>query len=137
MSNYVNPQTVSGAFSALSAFFSWLQNAGGGAYKRFFNGANVGLCIVNLEGEFVRVNDAFCELVAFKREHLVGTKFMRLVVLEDRQKTMQTMAELREGAEVRGFSNRYERGDGKTIALTWWSIVVGKEIFAVAMGDDV
>lgn len=136
MANYVTPGTVSGAFSALTAFFAWLKSAGGGAYKRFFDGANVGFCMVSLEGEFLRVNETFCALVGYDRKELIGHKFMKLVMLEDRQKTMQAMSELREGAEVCGFRNRYERKDGKVVALVWWSIVVEKEIYAVAMEDE-
>lgn len=135
MANYINPSTVSGAFSALTAFFAWLKSAGNSAYKRFFDGANVGFCIVSLEGEFHRVNPAFAEMLGYEPRDLIGVKFMKMVILEDRQKTMQAMAELREGAEVRGFKNRYEKRDGKVIALVWWSIVIGKEIFAVAMED--
>lgn len=134
MANYVTPNNVAGAFSALTAFFQWLKSAGGGGvYKRFFDGANVGFCVVNIDGEFLKVNEYFCDMLGFDKEHLIGAKFMKFVVLEDRQKTMQAMSELREGAEVRGFRNRYERHDGKTVELEWWSIVIGKEIFAVAM----
>lgn len=138
MANYVTPSNVAGAFSALTAFFEWLKSAdgGGGAYKRFFDGANVGFCVVSLDGEFLKVNDYFCEMLGLDKAHLVGSKFMKFVVLEDRQKTISTMNELREGAEVRGFRNRYERHDGKLVELEWWSIVVGKEIYAIAMEVD-
>lgn len=136
MANYISPATVTGAFSALTAFFDWLKLAGGGAYQRFFDGANVGFCIVNLDGEFLRVNDCFAATLGYSKKELIGMKFMKFVLPEDRHSTMTTMQELREGAEVQGFKNRYERRDGKVVGLTWWSIVIGKEIFAVALEDD-
>lgn len=133
--NYLTPGTVTTVAGAVTAFFEWLKSlkGGGGVYKRFFKGANLGFCVVNLDGEFLHVNTAFCELIGHREADLIGTKFMRLVVLEDRRKTIEAMNELREGAELKEFSNCYDRGDGSKITLIWWSVVFGKEIFAVTM----
>ncbi len=46
---------------------------------------NIGICITNAEGNFVSVNDAYCQVYGFSKDELMGKSFTLVVPPENRE----------------------------------------------------
>ena len=86
-------------------------------FRAFFENAGVGLTQINSIGQFVRVNDSFCEITGYSREQLLGG--MRPTDLDhpdDRPVDQARNAEFMSGAiSVYDFEKRYLRQNGQTV----------------------
>jgi len=128
----LTPANVSAVSSIFVKIFDWLKNRqANSVYRRFFEKSTVLFCVSNREGEFVKINPAFAQLLGYQPEQLSGTKFMFFVHPDDQMHTIEAMERLREGAEVNGFRNRYRCLNGVYKTLEWNAIGNG-EIHAVA-----
>lgn len=48
-------------------------------YNKIFETANLGICLTNIEGRFVAVNPAYCNIYGYKEDELVGQHFTKVV----------------------------------------------------------
>ncbi len=53
-------------------------------FRALFDAANAGMCQGNLQGQLLRVNDAFCSLLGYSSEELLGRNLLDFVVDEQR-----------------------------------------------------
>ena len=86
-------------------------------FRAFFENAGVGLAQINSIGQFVRVNDSFCEITGYSREQLLGG--MRPTDLDhpddlpvDQARNAQFMSG---EISVYDFEKRYRRQDGQSV----------------------
>lgn len=49
-----------------------------------FNSADIGICVTNERGEFMKVNQAYCDIYGYKPDELLGKSFL-MVLPEDRR----------------------------------------------------
>jgi len=59
----------------------------------------MGLTIIDLEGSLIHVNRAFCDLMGYPEEELVGYKLVDFLCQDDRHVWSETMAKLSTGDE--------------------------------------
>lgn len=85
----------------------------------FFNISPDMLCIAGFDGYFKRVNSAFERVFGLSAEELYQRPFVERVHPDDRDRTMQKMAELYRGSDVVDFRNRHLRSDGTYRLLEW------------------
>ncbi len=100
---------------------------------RVFELAKDLLCVVDLEGRFLRVSPAFVETLGYAEEELIARPLLELVHPEDREATEAVFAHAKE-SEVTVFENRYVCQDGSARVLQWTSRPdpLLKQIVAVA-----
>jgi PAS domain S-box-containing protein len=69
-------------------------------FRRAFDDAPIGMSIATLDGRIERVNAAFCELVGFSEQELIGTQALELIDPDDRGGELDAVEELLDGART-------------------------------------
>jgi len=86
---------------------------------RFFSLTIDMLCIADMNGFFKRLNRTWEDVLGYKVEELIGTRFFDLIHPEDIDDTRSTVKDLAEGKVVINFVNRYRCKDGSYRWLEW------------------
>ncbi|MGK7295983.1 MAG: PAS domain S-box protein [Candidatus Wenzhouxiangella sp. M2_3B_020] len=94
--------------------------AGGtGAVRRLaraFEHSAAGIALLSVEGRWLEVNPAFCRLVGYERDALLGRSFVELTHADDVGRSVDKLQELlRGGIRSFGFDKRYVHADGDSI----------------------
>jgi PAS domain S-box-containing protein len=89
-------------------------------YRATFEQAAVGMCHVALQGELIRVNDRFCQLLGYSRDELEGLHIRDVMHPLDIDTGTERIAELVAG-DLSSYSTerRYMRKDGTVV----WTIL--------------
>lgn len=90
------------------------------------------LCITTLQGEFIKTNKAWEEILGYPSAELKGQNFLDFVHPEDIQATLEAMEDLSNQKEVTQFINRYISRDGTYRYIEWRSTPYGNNIYAAA-----
>ncbi|MDH5263353.1 MAG: PAS domain S-box protein, partial [Betaproteobacteria bacterium] len=84
--------------------------------REAFDQTGVGLTLISLEGEYLIVNRAFCELSGYPKEELVGRTFRMLTHPDDIAADEAALAALRQaGTRPPVVEKRLLRSDGRTV----------------------
>jgi PAS domain S-box-containing protein len=85
-------------------------------FRRLFTLSPVGVVMVGLDFRFQRCNEAFCQLVGYREEELIGKTFAEVTSPEDRSVgATEIEAIARNELEVAQFQKRYLRRDGMVV----------------------
>ena len=89
-------------------------------FRKFIENASVGACLVNIDGKFVNVNKAMCDLIGYSEEELREKTFNDITYFEDRDKSTNYVTRMLTG-EINKFTfeKRYVHKDGHPV----WGIV--------------
>ncbi|MBS0017900.1 MAG: PAS domain-containing protein [Arthrospira sp. SH-MAG29] len=98
----------------------------------FFSIALDLLCIADLEGRFLRLNQQWEITLGYLIEELEGRFFIEFVHPDDVQTTLDKISDLSEQNSVLNFVNRYQAKDGSYRWIEWRSTPVGDRIYAAA-----
>jgi two-component system, cell cycle sensor histidine kinase and response regulator CckA len=90
------------------------------------------LCIADFNGEFVRLNPEWEQVLGYPAAELIGRKFMEFVHPEDIDATAAALARLNSRQDVLNFENRYRCRDGSYRWIEWRSRPSGGLIYAAA-----
>lgn len=90
------------------------------------------LCIADTEGNFIKTNKAWEDILGYTTEELARTKYLDFVHPDDILATQQVMAKLDEQNPVVNFINRYRAKDGTYHWIEWSSRPQGKLVYAAA-----
>ncbi len=90
------------------------------------------LCIADIQGNFVKTNEAWSTILGYPTKELNRRKFLEFVHSDDMQATLDAMASLGNGNEVLDFTNRYRCKDGSYRYLEWRAHPKGNLIYAAA-----
>lgn len=88
-------------------------------FKYFFNNSNDLSGIANADGFFEIVNPSFTNLLGYYQHELTLKPFIGFVHPDDVTTTIQVYNELKTGAKVIHFSNRYRKKDGTYLWFDW------------------
>jgi PAS domain S-box-containing protein len=77
------------------------------------------LCVAGLDGYFKRVNPAFEHTLGYTAPELLSRPLLAFVHPDDRERTVEFLAALREGRYVPDFESRFIRADGAVRWLQW------------------
>ncbi|MCT7962179.1 PAS domain S-box protein [Laspinema sp. D1] len=111
-------------------------------FRSTFNGATIGLVHSNIKGQFLRVNQKYCEIFGYSQEELLLKSWSDITHPEDVEENIRCMNPLLRG-EVRecSFEKRYYRQDGSII---WASLTVslvhqpsGEPDYFIAAVEDI
>jgi PAS domain S-box-containing protein len=98
------------------------------AAQRFagaFGSTAVGMALVSLEGRWMEVNDALCEMLGYSRDELLITDFQTLTHPEDLQNDLDLLARLLAN-DIPNYemNKRYYRKNGELIQAKLWVALV-------------
>ncbi len=99
---------------------------------RFFTVSLDLLCIADMEGNFLRLNSVWSQVLGYSLEELYHHKFFDFVYPEDIPETQKAVEQLIGQEMVIGFVNRYRTKEGNYRWLEWRSVPQGKFIYAAA-----
>lgn len=77
------------------------------------------LCVSDKEGNFVRVNRKFEEILGYKTEELEGKSVFSFIHEDDLPKTKDSLKDLAQNKTLTGFVNRYRCKDGSYKYIEW------------------
>ncbi|HTW11542.1 MAG TPA: PAS domain S-box protein [Solirubrobacteraceae bacterium] len=98
-------------------------------FRRAFEDAPVGMAISDTEGNFIQVNDSFCEMTGYTREQLIGTNVNAISHPDDVEERNQLLRQLLEGELT-----RYHR-EGRLIRSSGEPIWVSRSVSALRGPD--
>ncbi len=91
------------------------------------------VCVADLDGNFMRVNHRFSEVLGYSIAELTGKRFLDLVHPEDLDKTVEVMNHLAETRHLNGFINRCRTMGGRYVVLEWSAeYSFGRYVYAAA-----
>ncbi len=88
-------------------------------YFKFFVTSSDLMCMVDPRGYFCKVNPAFVEAFGYSQAELLATPFVDFIHADDRQRTLDEVAEQLQGKVTLAFENRYLCKDGSQRLLSW------------------
>ena len=91
-------------------------------FRTTFEKTPVGMSLVDLDGHYLRVNEALCEILGYSKEEFLSTNFSEITHPEDREMSLAHARRLSDG-EVDSYSleKRYLHGEGHPV---WVSLSV-------------
>ncbi|OYD99888.1 PAS domain S-box protein [Nostoc sp. 'Peltigera membranacea cyanobiont' 232] len=111
-------------------------------FRAMFNQATVGITMVALDGRFIQVNPAFCEITGYSHEELMQMNFQEIThpddLAADGENALRVLAE-----EISGYSleKRYIRKDGSIVWVNLTSSAVwdtnGQPKYALGIIEDI
>ncbi len=90
------------------------------------------LCIADLQGNFIKVNKAWEEILGYPASELEKKRFLDFVHPDDLKDTLNALSQLGNNERVLYFVNRYKRRDGTYRFIEWCSQPDGNLIYAAA-----
>lgn len=82
-------------------------------YRLIFENSPIGIVILSLDGNFLDVNPAFCQMLGYSREELIGKHFISITHPDDVYKSKEFTEEIQSGKKSEGFlEKRYIRKNG-------------------------
>ncbi len=100
--------------------------------ETFFSVALDLLCIADTDGNFIKVNKAWSDILGYSSDDLRNTPFLKFVHPDDIQQTLDAMKKLGDQNPIFEFTNRYKTKNGEYRFIEWHSVPVGKYIYAAA-----
>ncbi|MEI7810922.1 MAG: PAS domain S-box protein [Ignavibacteria bacterium] len=89
-------------------------------FRTTFENATTGICLVSLEGKFIRVNSMFCAFTGYTANELTSMEFIDITYEEDKSASIELLHRLISGdTENSSFEKRYICKDGQII----WAFV--------------
>lgn len=100
--------------------------------ENFFDVSLDLLCIADTDGNFIKVNKAWSELLGYSTFELEKKKFLEFVHPNDMKDTIEKINELKKQQKVIKFVNRYKTSNDTYRYIEWNSTPVGNYIYAAA-----
>lgn len=95
------------------------------------------ICVVDAHGSFVSVKGACVRIFGYTPEEMIGRPMLEMVFHEDRERTLQAVANVMDGQLQRHFENRYVRKDGEIVHIMWSARWSEADQVRVAVARDV
>jgi diguanylate cyclase (GGDEF)-like protein/PAS domain S-box-containing protein len=110
-------------------------------FRGAFDGAPIGVAIVDLDGRVAEVNAAFSRLTGYPADQLLGTSFGSITHPDDREISYDRFQQLLQGGRTISFDQRYLHAAGHTIWASVHSRLVrrvdGRPLHLITMIEDV
>ena len=104
---------------------------------RFFTLSMDMLCVVHLEGYFLRTNPAFERVLGYSAEELQHRPVFDLLHPDDREAAIKEYAKLRTGEPTRSLENRCRCKNGEYKWVAWSYYPVPEEKLGFGVGRDI
>lgn len=104
---------------------------------RFFTLSMDLLCIVRLDGYFIRTNPTFEKVLGYSEEELRNQSVFDLIHPDDRQSTISEYEKLRAGKPTKSLQNRFRCKNGGYKWVAWSYYPVPEEGIGYGVGRDI
>ena len=104
---------------------------------RIFNLSPDLIAVADFEGHFTRVNPAVEQILGYTAKEFLAGPHLEFVHPDDREKTAEETARIRQGKKVTSFETRYVRKDGSYRVLEWTSTPVPDKRLMYGVARDV
>jgi diguanylate cyclase (GGDEF)-like protein/PAS domain S-box-containing protein len=84
-------------------------------FETAFSAAPLGVALIGLDGRFIRVNGALCEMLGRSEDELVGSTSRSLTHPDDLEATARAFAHLTQNGSPISVQKRYLRPDGEVV----------------------
>ncbi len=101
-------------------------------FESYFSSALDLFCIADTDGNFIRVNKEWENILGYSVKDLEKRKFLEFVHAEDIESTIEAIQQLSSQHEVINFVNRYKAKDGLYRYIEWRSRPKNNIIYAAA-----
>ena len=111
-------------------------------FRLALNEAPIGMALVGLDGHFLRVNNALCEIVGYSRDEIVGLTFQAITHPEDLDADLVLARRLARGEIPRyQLGKRYVRKNGAIVDIMLSASLVrapdGAPLYYIAQIEDI
>jgi len=112
-------------------------------FRNIFETSGIGMAILGPDGQFAKVNSAFCEIMGCTNEEILGTNFRDITHPGDLEKSLKLTKDMlkNELLESGVLEKRYFHKNGEVVwALTTLSLIRdgdGKPLFFIAQIQDI
>ena len=111
-------------------------------FRSAFESTAVGMALVDLDGQYMRVNRALCEILGYREEDLLAMTYMDLTYHEDYEVSIEHVRRMsREGLDSYSLEKRYVHAEGHPV---WVSLSVsllkdaeGRPLYYIAQSQDI
>lgn len=90
------------------------------------------LCIIDMNGRFIKLNRAWKDVLGYPLEKLIGHKILEFVHEDDLPNTLKVLNKLKTGKKINKFINRYQDTYGNWIHLEWRANPYEGRVYAAA-----
>lgn len=104
---------------------------------QFFEVSSELLCISTSSGHFIKISNAFCNLLGHSEDEIIARSMFDFIHPDDLQKTYEALNNLKRGTTLRDFTNRYKTKAGHYKILSWSSSINLKRQVIYAAGRDI
>ncbi|MBI1358558.1 MAG: PAS domain S-box protein [Acidobacteria bacterium] len=105
--------------------------------ERFFELSRDLMCLVSMEGVYLKVNPAFERVLGYSPQELRSRSFVDVVHPDDRLATLAALRPPERGGETRTFENRCCARDGSVRTLQWYAVRLPDDGLLFAVARDV
>jgi PAS domain S-box-containing protein len=85
-------------------------------FRTVFENANIGVCMVSMEGKFINVNDSFCRMLGYTKGELILLTFNDITHAEDKERGNVSLEKMmNKAANNCDFEKRYIHKEGQII----------------------
>jgi len=98
----------------------------------FFQSSLGLMCIVNTQGEFLRLNPEWEHVLGYPLEYFIGKKTADFIHPDDKKDTLEALNTLKSETYIASLTNRFICKDGSYRYIEWRSKIVGNLIYASA-----
>jgi PAS domain S-box-containing protein len=107
-----------------------------------FDRAPIGMSVVGVDGRWLRVNDAYCQMLGYEREELLGKTFRDLTHPDDVDQDVEwTQRAIGGETDSLEREKRYQRRDGSTVWMLTRSEIIrdddGEPMYSISLLQDV
>jgi PAS domain S-box-containing protein len=111
-------------------------------FRGTFENAATGITQVDLDGNWLDVNQTFCRMVGYTKEALIGTSFLILTLPEDMREDMRRYDALKRGVlDSYTVEKRYRHKDGHILWVELYRALqrdeTGKPLYSIAVVVDI
>ncbi|GAP71158.1 protein containing PAS domain S-box [Bacteroidales bacterium 6E] len=100
--------------------------------EKFFTVSLEMLCITSLQGDFLKVNNAFQDILGYSPEYFEKRNFSDFLHPDDVKSTSRIVANLGVSEKILGYTNRYRHKNGSYRNIEWHVVKVGDHLYAAA-----
>lgn len=93
-------------------------------FRRVYELSRLGICVVHWDGRYVHVNPAYCRMLGYNREEMLGKSLLDVTPQDHWEQDLQAFNNLRETGFLSQYRKEYLRSDGGRIHAVLNSMVV-------------
>jgi len=95
------------------------------------------ICLVDLNGKFLKMNKAGCNILGYPETEIVGSHFHKFIHDADRETPSSLVQKIKDGSEIFEMENRDITKSGNLIWLNWHCRLVANEGVVYATAKDI